>query len=137
MDRHGRWLLRWALGVIFVWFGALKVAGISPAADLVMVTVRWMPLITPEAFLVVLGVWEVLIGLCLLWRPLVRLAILLLFLQMGGTFLPLVMLPEVTFTHPPFGLTIEGQYIIKNLLILAAALVIGGGVRQRAGAERS
>jgi uncharacterized membrane protein YkgB len=129
MDRHGRRLLRWALGIIFIWFGALKAAGMSPAADLVEATVAWMPLISPPAFVVVLGVWEVLIGACLLIRPLIRLAILLLFLQMGGTFLPLVMLPEVTFTVPPFGLTLEGQYIIKNLLIIAAALVVGGTVR--------
>jgi len=130
MERNGRWLLRWALGVIFIWFGALKVVGLSPAADIVEATVWWIPLISPPTFVVVLGIWEVLIGVCLLLRPLIRLAILLLFLQMGGTFLPLAMLPEVVYTHPPLGLTLEGQYIIKNLLIIAAALVVGGTVRK-------
>lgn len=130
MSRYGHFLLRMALGVIFIWFGALKVVGISPAEGLVQATVAWMPLIAPPTFVIVLGVWEVLIGVCLIVRPLIRAAILLLFLQMGGTFLPLVMLPDVTFTQPPFGLTMEGQYIIKNLLIIAAALVIGGTVRR-------
>lgn len=130
MDRIGTRLLRWALGLIFIWFGALKVVDMSPAADLVRATVAWFPLITPDQFLTILGVWEVIIGVCLLIRPLIRLAIFLLFAQMAGTFLPLVMLPSVTFTTPPFGLTMEGQYIIKNLLIIAAALVIGGTVRR-------
>ncbi len=133
MNRFGTLLLRWALGIIFIWFGALKVVDMSPAADLVRATVAWMPLITPDQFLIILGIWEVIIGVCLLIRPLIRLAIFLLFAQMGGTFLPLIMLPSVTFTTPPFGLTMEGQYIIKNLLIIAAALVIGGTVRRTRG----
>ena len=138
MQRYGHVLLRWALGIIFIWFGALKPIGLSPAEDMVKATVAWMPVISPAAFVVILGIWEVLIGVCLLIRPLIRLAILLLFLQMGGTFLPLVLLPDVAFTQPPFGLTIEGQYIIKNLLIIAAALVVGGTVRRpaRAGGIR-
>lgn len=135
MERYGRWLLRWALGIIFIWFGALKAVGLSPAAAMVEATVWWMPGISPSQFVVVLGVWEVVIGVCLLVRPLIRVAILLLFLQMGGTFLPLVMLPEVTFTVPPLGLTLEGQYIVKNLLIISAALVIGGTVRMGPGRE--
>lgn len=137
MSRYGHFLLRMALGIIFIWFGALKIVGVSPAEDMVRATVGWMPLVTPATFVIVLGVWEVLIGVCLIVRPLMRLAILLLFLQMGGTFLPLVMLPDVTFTQPPLGLTIEGQYIIKNLLIIAAALVIGGTVRRPQRAEKA
>jgi uncharacterized membrane protein YkgB len=58
-------------------------------------------------------------------------AILLLALQMPGTMLPLVLLPEVCFTQPPFGLTLEGQYIIKNLVLIGAALVVGGTVRAK------
>lgn len=132
MRRHGTPLLRLALGVIFVWFGALKVVDMSPAADLVRATVVWLPFFTADQFVIILGIWEVLIGVCLLIRPLIRVAIFLLFAQMGGTFLPLVLLPAVTFTAPPFGLTMEGQYIVKNLLILTAALVIGGTVRRPA-----
>ena len=49
---------------------------------------------------------------------------------MPGTFLPLVLLPEICFTNFPFGLTLEGQYIIKNLIIISAGLVIGGTVNK-------
>ncbi len=127
MFRYGGFLLRISLAVIFIWFGLLKPLGMSPAADLVRRTVYWMP---PEVFLPILGWWEVAIGVCLLFRPLIRAALLLLFLQMPGTVLPLFLLPAVCFTHPPFGLTLEGQYIIKNLVLISAALVIGGTVRR-------
>jgi len=136
MDRLGIPALRVALGIIFIWFGGLKVVGGSPAADLVAATVYVVP---PDLFVPILGVWEVLIGLCLLYRPLIRLGILLLFLQMPGTFLPLVLLPDVAFATFPHALTVEGQYIIKNLVIIGAALVVGGTVRrdtQRAKRER-
>jgi len=126
MDRLGLPTLRVALGIVFIWFGGLKVIGGSPAADLVAATVYVVP---PELFVPILGVWEVLIGLCLLYRPLIRLGILLLFLQMPGTFLPVLLLPEVVFVTFPHELTVEGQYIIKNLVIIGAALVVGGTVR--------
>lgn len=119
-------VLRVALGVVFIWFGGLKIIGGSPAADLVAATVYVVP---PDLFVPILGVWEVLIGICLLYRPLIRLGILLLFLQMPGTFLPIVLLPSVVFETFPYGLTVEGQYIIKNLVIIGAALVVGGTVR--------
>ena len=126
MRRLGVPVLRVALGVVFVWFGALKIVGGSPAADLVANTVY---VVSPALFVPVLGVWEVLVGVCLLYRPLIRLGLLLLFVQMPGTFLPLVLLPEVTFAAFPFWLTVEGQYIVKNLVIIGAALVVGGSVR--------
>jgi uncharacterized membrane protein YkgB len=66
------------------------------------------------------------IGITMYYKPLIRVSIFLLFIQMPGTFLPLVLLPEVCFTKFPFGLTLEGQYIIKNLIIISSALVIGG-----------
>lgn len=128
MDRWGLPLLRFSLGVVFVWFGALKLVGLSPAAELVARTVY---LVSPETFLPVLGLWEIAIGCCLIYRPLLRLGILLLFLQMPGTFLPLVVLPEVTFTAFPYAPTLEGQYIVKNLVLIGAAIVVGGTVRGR------
>ncbi len=126
MERLGMPTVRVGIAVVFVWFGALKLLGVSPAGELVAETVYWFP---PELFVPILGVWEVVIGLCLLYRPLLRLGILLLFLQMPGTFLPLVLLPGVTFETFPYALTVEGQYIIKNLVIIGAALVVGGNVR--------
>ena len=127
MNRYGRWFLRLSLAVIFIWFGALKPFGLSPAQELVEHTVYWLP---PEIVVPILGWWEVAIGVCLLFRPLIRVGILLLVLQMPGTMLPLILLPEVCFTSFPFGLTLEGQYIIKNLILISAALVVGGTVRQ-------
>ena len=136
LDRTISWTLRlWgmpalqvSLGVVFIWFGALKLVDMSPAAELVRNTVYWWD---PNIFLPILGIWEMVIGVCLLVRPLVRVAIPLLLLQMPGTMLPLVLLPEICFTSPPFGLTLEGQYIIKNLVLVAAALVVGGSLRDR------
>jgi uncharacterized membrane protein YkgB len=82
--------------------------------------------------LAVIGWWEVVIGISFLFRRTARLAIALLALQMGGTLMPLFLLPEVTFQPGkiPYGPTMEGQYIIKNLLIISSALVIGGTVRK-------
>lgn len=132
MNRHGHFFLRVSMGIIFIWFGALKFTGISPANELVAQTVYWFP---PEVFIPVLGFWEVAIGVCLLIRPLIRVAIFLLLLQMPGTMLPLVLLPQVCFTQFPFGLTMEGQYIIKNLVLISAAIVIGGTVRETKAAD--
>lgn len=132
MNHVGVPALRIALAVVFIWFGILKPLGLSPAAGLVMATVGWLPVFEPDVWLVMIGWWEVAIGVCFLYRPLIRIGILLLAGQMGGTFMPLVMLPDVTFQDGriPYALTMEGQYIVKNLLIIAAALVIGGGVRE-------
>lgn len=137
MARYGTLALQLALAVIFVWFGALKPLGLSPAEPLVLATVSWMPLLSPPQWLAVIGIWEVLIGLTFLYRPTLRLAIGLMAVQMVGTMLPLVILPEVTFQAGrfPYAPTMEGQYIIKNVLIIAAALVVGGTVRHAAGSQ--
>ena len=133
MRRWGLRALRLSLAVIFIWFGLLKPLDLSPAAPLVRATVHWMPLLSPDGWVAVIGWWEVAIGATFLFRRTVRIAIALLALQMAGTFMPLVMLPAVTFQagHIPYAPTMEGQYIIKNLLIISAALAVGGAVRQR------
>ncbi len=129
MARVGPVLLTYSIAIIFFWFGLLKVLGISPAQELVENTVYWFS--NPADFVVILGFWEMAIGITLCFRPLIRVALLLLFFQMPGTFLPLVLLPDVCFTDLPVGLTMEGQYIVKNLVLISAALVIGGTVRTR------
>jgi uncharacterized membrane protein YkgB len=126
MHRYGLSVLRVGLAIVFIWYGMLKPLGMSPAAELVRRTVYFVP---PDIFIPILGWWEVAIGVGLLYRPLNRTAIFLLFLQMPGTLLPLVLLPEVCFTQVPWGLTLEGQYIIKNAVLIGAALVVGGTVR--------
>lgn len=117
--------LRYSLAIIFIWFGALKPLGNSPANDLIAKTVYWF---NPDVFIPILGVWEILIGICLIYTPLIRLGLFLLALQMPGTFLPLVLRPEICFVNFPFDLTLEGQYIIKNLVLIGAALVVGSKV---------
>jgi uncharacterized membrane protein YkgB len=132
MQRWGLTLLRYSLGAVFIWFGILKVFDLSPAEPLIEQTVFVMSLNIPlNIFVPLLGILEVTIGICLLFRPLLRLAILLLFLQMPGTILPLFMLPEMTFTQVPYAPTMEGQYIIKNLVLISAGIVIGGTARFR------
>lgn len=127
MAEHGIALLRVTLGIVFVWFGALKLfPGWSPAEDLVKATVPFLP---GRLFLPVLAVWEIVIGLGFITGRALRLTILLLFLQMPGTLAPIFLLPERVFTSIPFGLTLEGQYIIKNLVLIAGAVVIGATVR--------
>jgi len=127
MARYGLLIMRLGLGVVFFWFGALKlVPGLSPAEDLVRHTIYF---VDPDLFLPVLAAWEMLIGLGLITGKFMRATLLLLFLQMPGTALPLLLLPEVTWTAFPYGLTMEGQYIIKNLALIGAALVLGGTVR--------
>jgi uncharacterized membrane protein YkgB len=129
MARSGIPILRVALGVVFLWFGALKLfPGMSPAEELVIATVPW---ISGAIFLPVLAVWEMIIGLGFITGRALRFTIFLLFLQMPGTLAPIVLLPGTGFTAFPFGLTLEGQYIIKNLVLIAAALVIGSTVRGR------
>lgn len=128
MRKIGLPFLRIGIGVVFIWFGLLKIVGLSPAAELLGATVYWW---TPEIVVPALGWWEVAIGVTFLIPQLTRIAILLLVVQMPGTFLPLVLLPEVCFTVFPFGLTLEGQYIVKNLVIIGAALVIGSTVEGR------
>lgn len=127
MARHGITLLRISMGIVFFWFGALKlVPGQSPAETLIRETITFFPM---NIFLPLLAVWEMVIGLGFITGRFMRLTILLLFLQMPGTISPLFLRPDLVWTQFPFGLTLEGQYIIKNLVIVSAALVVGATVR--------
>jgi uncharacterized membrane protein YkgB len=132
MGRWGTVAMRISFGIIFIWFGILKPLGISSAEPLVIATVPWLPVFDGETWVSIIGWWEVAIGIAFLFRRSIRVAVALLALQMVGTFMPLVFLPEVTFQagHFPYGPTLEGQYIIKNLMIISAALVVGGTVRE-------
>ncbi len=128
MKKEGLIFLRYSLAIVFIWFGLLKSFGYSPASELVTKTVYWF---SPQWFVPFLGWWEFLIGICLLFKPLIRAGILLMFFQMIGTFLPLILLPEIVYGPVPFSLTLEGQYIIKNIVLIAAAIVIGSHVRDK------
>ncbi|HRF60007.1 MAG TPA: hypothetical protein PLH94_08850 [Fimbriimonadaceae bacterium] len=132
MASHGVALLRLSLGLVFLWFGAIKfVPGLSPAAELATGTISELTggFVTPNVSLPLLAAWECLIGLGLMTGRWLRFTLLLLFLQMPGTLAPLLLSPESTFTQAPFGPTLEGQYIVKNFVLISAGIVVGATVR--------
>lgn len=116
-------LSRVALFVVYFWFGALKVVGASAANPLVeALLAKTLPFITADFFFVLLGLFEMLIGVLFLLPRFDKVVIGLFFLHMITTFMPLVLLPEIawaSFLVP----TLEGQYIIKNLALIA--IVVG------------
>lgn len=118
-------ILRISLGVVFLWFGALKVVGLSPVADLLEKTVWWLPSSTT---VMVLGVLEVAIGLGLTFRIAPRLILLLFTLQMIGTFLTFFVVPGMMFEGNPLKLTVLGEFVVKNLVLLAAGLSVASAV---------
>ena len=132
MARWGLVLLRVSVGVVFFWFGFLKFfPGLSPAEALATDTIQVMTggLLEPRVSIRILAAWECLIGLGLITGRALRTTLLLLFLQMPGTVTPMLFFPELTFQSFPFVLTLEGQYIVKNLVLVSAAFVIGATVR--------
>ena len=132
MAAHGVTELRIALGVVFLWFGALKlVPGLSPAEELAGRTIATLTggVVPASVALPVLAVWEVAIGVGLLVGRWMRAVLFLLFVQMLGTITPLVLFPAETWTTFPIAPTLEGQYIIKNVVLVAAAIVLGATVR--------
>src|SRR5262245_27172364 len=127
-------LLRISLGIVFVWFGMLKIFEVSPVAEFVARTVYW---VDPTFFVPALGVFEVTLGVLLLLGRMMRLTLLLFLAQMVGTFLSFLILPNVTFQHGnPLLLTVEGEFVVKNLVLIAAALVVGTTVRRMDASRR-
>ncbi len=125
-------LLRIALGIVFLWFGVLKFfPNLSPADDLAARTIGQLTfgLVPANVALPILATWETLIGLGLIVGRWLRAVLFLLAVQMIGTFTPLLLFPGETFSTFPIVPTLEGQYIIKNLVLVAAAMAIGATVR--------
>jgi uncharacterized membrane protein YkgB len=120
--KYGIDWLRIALSIVYIWFGALKVLGISPAHDLVELTVFWF---NSSVFVPILGTWEVLIGVGLLFRRLISFTIIVLLLHMICTLVPLFVVPNICFDAFPYRPSLVGQYIIKNLVLITGALVVG------------
>ena len=132
MARNGLMLLRISIGIIFFWFGFLKFfEGLSPAEDLAIRTIDALTfhLLPAKVIIYGLAIWEVLIGLGMLINRFMRATLLLLFLQMLGTFTPLFLFPSEVFHVFPVSLTLEGQYIVKNIIIISGALVLGARLR--------
>ena len=132
MARHGIAILRVGLGVVFLWFGLLKfIPGGSPAEELAGRTIEILTfgLIQPSVSVVILAAWESIIGIGLITGVFLRATLLLLIVQMLGTLTPLAFFPTETFSRPFYMPTLEGQYIIKNMVLIAAGLVIGATAR--------
>ena len=133
-----RWsitVLRVSVGVVFIWFGALKVFDVTPVSDLVANTVYW---VDPDWFVPLLGVFEIVVGASLLARRALRVMLGLFALQMAGTFMVLVVQPDVAFQDGnPLLLTVEGEFVVKNLVLLSAGMVVGATVRHREAIARS
>ena len=115
-------LMRIVLGLLFVWFGALKVIGYTPATELIVGTIY---LFDPETFVRLLGVLEVLLGIGFLTNRAMRLVLLLFTGLMIGTLLTFVLLPDLMFAGSnPLLITVEGGYVAKNVVLLVAGMVV-------------
>ena len=133
MAKYGILLLRVSLGVIFFWFGFLKFfPGLSPAQGLATRTIDVLSfgMIPPNVSIFILAAWESVIGIGLISGKFLRIILFLLFTQMLGTITPVLLFPSEVFTQIPYAPTLEGQYIIKNLVLISAGLVIGATVKK-------
>lgn len=132
MAKNGIMLLRISIGIVFFWYGFIKFfEGLSPAEDIAIRTIDTLTFhLLPEKVIIYgLAAWEVLIGIGLIFNIFMRATLLLLFLQMLGTFTPLFLFPSEIFYVFPVSLTLEGQYIVKNITIISGAIVLGATVR--------
>ena len=132
MARYGISMLRISVGIVFFWFGVLKFfPGLSPAQDLATRTIQVMTfgLVSPSIAIFTLALWETAIGIGLILGVWMRATLFLLFLQMLGTLTPVAFFPGEVFTAFPYAPTLEGQYIIKNLVLISAGIVLGATVR--------
>ena len=129
-DHHGTRLAQTSLALVFIWFGALKVTGRSPVVGLVGAT---LPFADPHTVVPVLGVVEIVLGTTLMSGRLQRLALLALSAHLAGTFLTFVMAPQRMFAAgDPLLLTADGEFVIKNLVLISAAIMLVGQTNARA-----
>ena len=121
--------MRVSLFVVYFWFGILKIFGTSPASPLVAnLLERTLPFVTFEQFIIFFSLFEMLIGVLFLFPKMDRVVLPLFAIHMVMTAMPLILLPQITW-QSAFVPTLEGQYIIKNLLLIAAAIAIASRVR--------
>lgn len=123
LEQFGPTALRTSVGLVFIWFGALKLTGHSPVAGLVANTLPWFD---PTIIVPVLGAIEIVLGLALiavwphpLWVPVIMVGYL------AGTFTVLIFQPAVAFqSGNPLLLTTIGEFVVKNVVLIAALVVI-------------
>lgn len=136
MARYGLRLLSISMGLVFVWFGALKIVGMSPAEPLIRDTLDFLPTALVNPLILLLAVWEVTIGIGFLTGKAKRLVLIMLLMQMVSAMSPLVLATERLWEVFPFVWTLEGQYVFKDIILVSAGLVIGatnrgGGLSSR------
>ena len=137
---HGVTVLRISVGIVFFWFGVLKFfPRLSPAEDLAARTIAALTfgIVQPAVSVPVLATWECLIGLSLITGQFVRVALITMFAHMFGTITPLILFPHETWTRVPYAATLEGQYILKNMVLVSAALVVYASVHAQELTEES
>jgi uncharacterized membrane protein YkgB len=122
---------RFSLFLVYFWFGALKLFGQSPANPLVeSLLEKTLPFVTFDQFILFLGTVEVAIGIGFLIPSLTRILVFAVFAHMATTIMPLFLLPQISFSGFLVP-TLEGQYIIKNILIIALTIIIAGKTPQK------
>ncbi len=120
-DLGAEWMLRVSFAIVYVWFGALKPLGVSPAHELVTSTLSWT---TTDQVVNILGFCEIIVGLMFLIPRVTKVTLLMFVLHMVGTVMPLLFLRHISFVHWPYALTLVGQYIVKNAVFLAAGAAL-------------
>ena len=123
----GNHVLAISIGLVYLWFGLLKFfPEMSPAESLAKNTISSLTfdLIPPNISIILLAIAETLIGLLLIMNISRRSVIIITLIHMAFTFTPLFMFPKLSFTNPPFAFTLLGQYIFKNIIIIAALLTL-------------
>lgn len=126
LSQNGK-ILSISIGIIYVWFGLLKFfPGLSPADMLAKQTISLLTLnLIPENVgIIMLAIIEVAIGVCLIINVQLKKVIVAALIHLVLTFIPVIFFPEISFSEAPFSLTLVGQYIIKNIVIISALLMI-------------
>lgn len=129
MARYGLRLLAISMGLVFVWFGALKLVGMSPAEPLIRATLNFLPSSLVSPLIVLLAIWEVAIGIGFLSGKARLVVLIMLLMQMAAAMSPLILAPERLWEIFPFVWTLEGQYVFKDIILISAGLVIGAAHR--------
>lgn len=127
-DKYSHWIHRISLGFFIAWIGLLKLVGYKTNTALIAHSIYWGD---PETMVQVLGFWELIIGLCFIIKPLIRIAIFLLVLRLPGIILAFILKNETCFYHFPLAPTIEGQYLIKDFIMFFAALAIASSLGKK------
>ena len=123
LSKWGVTILRVTVALVFLWFGALKVMGQSPVEELVLSSFSFLPFEFP---LNILGFVEIAIGTGLLFSLALRLTLAAMWVMLLGTFSAFFFNPELFFNGNFFLLSTEGEFVVKNLVLIAAGMVIGG-----------